>query len=194
MRDQYRMRICSSCRIRKPAEAFHAGQFIASRRLRRCIECVSLPFSPPPRRCVTCGAEKPAVDFNRPGVKPFGRARVCATCAAEWKRTPSELARQAAYYATYPERVRAANAAYQARHREEFRIVVNAGYAVREAVKAGRLVRPSTCEECSATDRRIDAAHHDYSQPLDVRWLCKPCHGRWDRAEPKIMGQLAASA
>jgi len=31
----------------------------------------------------------------------------------------------------------------------------------------------------------IEAAHHDYDQPLHVRWLCRSCHVRWDKREPK---------
>ncbi len=52
-------------------------------------------------------------------------------------------------------------------------------------VKAGHLIRPAACEECGAGDRRIEAAHRDYDRPLDVRWLCRSCHVKWDRAEPK---------
>lgn len=52
------------------------------------------------------------------------------------------------------------------------------------AVKDGRLVRPSACENCGA-EGRIEAAHSDYSRPLDVRWLCRRCHREWDSREPK---------
>jgi hypothetical protein len=31
----------------------------------------------------------------------------------------------------------------------------------------------------------LEAAHHDYSRPLEVRWLCPPCHRAWDSAQPK---------
>lgn len=63
-------------------------------------------------------------------------------------------------------------------------------------VKAGHIVRPATCEECGATDRKIEAAHRDYDHPLDVRWLCRSCHVKWDKAEPKgatyiVTGQQA---
>ena len=56
---------------------------------------------------------------------------------------------------------------------------------VRYHVLTGRLVRPNVCEECGATDRRIEAAHYDYDKPLKVRWLCRSCHARWDKMEPK---------
>jgi ribosomal protein L37AE/L43A len=41
----------------------------------------------------------------------------------------------------------------------------------RRAVRRGELVPAEHCEEC---------AHYDYSRPLDVRWLCRGCHNRWD--------------
>jgi hypothetical protein len=56
---------------------------------------------------------------------------------------------------------------------------------LRYHVQAGHLVRPSVCEECKSTDRRIEGAHFNYDEPLRVRWLCIPCHRRWDKQEPK---------
>jgi len=51
-------------------------------------------------------------------------------------------------------------------------------------VKRGNLTRPTICEQCGEK-RRIEAAHKDYRDPLDVRWLCVKCHREWDRIEPK---------
>jgi ribosomal protein S27AE len=51
-------------------------------------------------------------------------------------------------------------------------------------VKCGNLVRPAICEQCGE-ERRIEAAHKDYRDPLDVRWLCIKCHREWDRIQPK---------
>jgi hypothetical protein len=56
---------------------------------------------------------------------------------------------------------------------------------LRYHIQAGRIVRPTTCEECGATDRAIEGAHFNYDEPLRVRWLCVPCHRRWDKREPK---------
>lgn len=57
--------------------------------------------------------------------------------------------------------------------------------AVRAALRAGTLRRPTACEQCGASDHRIEAAHHDYQRPLDLRWLCTSCHRAWDWANPK---------
>lgn len=46
---------------------------------------------------------------------------------------------------------------------------------LRDAVDGGRIIRGS-CEECGAAHG--DGHHDDYSKPLDVRWLCRPCHRR----------------
>ena len=61
----------------------------------------------------------------------------------------------------------------------------NAQSLVAYHLKKGHLTRGGRCEECGATDRRIEAAHRDYRRPLDVRWLCRSCHVKWDKAEPK---------
>jgi len=56
---------------------------------------------------------------------------------------------------------------------------------VRYYVLAGLLDRPTACEECGSTGQAIEAAHHNYDEPLRVRWLCRSCHRRWDKREPK---------
>ena len=56
---------------------------------------------------------------------------------------------------------------------------------LRYHVQTGKIARPTECEECGGSDRQIEGAHYDYDRPLDVRWLCVPCHRRWDKKEPK---------
>lgn len=39
--------------------------------------------------------------------------------------------------------------------------------------RRGKLV-PQPCEYCG--DTKVQKHHEDYDKPLDVKWLCKPCH------------------
>lgn len=60
----------------------------------------------------------------------------------------------------------------------------DARWKVRNAINAGKLVRPDRCQECSAPNKpasngrsTIEAHHHKgYDYPLDVQWLCCKCH------------------
>lgn len=58
----------------------------------------------------------------------------------------------------------------------------NAQDAVYRAVKRGDLPKPATCDDCGSRaimrDGRsgIQAHHNDYSNPLEVSWLCCQCH------------------
>lgn len=49
---------------------------------------------------------------------------------------------------------------------------------VARAVALGRLKRPEICERCEGVRgrRRIEGHHPNYNKPLDVIWLCSPCH------------------
>ena len=51
-------------------------------------------------------------------------------------------------------------------------------------VQTGKLIRPKQCEQCRAV-AKIEGAHFNYDEPLRVRWLCRSCHIRWDKADPK---------
>lgn len=39
--------------------------------------------------------------------------------------------------------------------------------------RRGKLI-PRPCEKCGA--EQVQKHHHDYSKPLEVVWLCQPCH------------------
>ena len=47
-----------------------------------------------------------------------------------------------------------------------------ARWAVNHAITAGRLVR----QPCVCGAVKSQAHHPNYEKPLDVKWLCAPCH------------------
>lgn len=56
----------------------------------------------------------------------------------------------------------------------------NARIKVRNALLSGKLIRPTVCTVCDK-EGSIEGHHEDYSKPLDVVWVCRPCHKILDR-------------
>lgn len=54
-----------------------------------------------------------------------------------------------------------------------------AQHAVSVELMMGRIKNPGKCSSCEAITDVLDAHHEDYSKPLDIRWLCKPCHTQY---------------
>lgn len=47
--------------------------------------------------------------------------------------------------------------------------------AVKNAIRDGRLIKPSHCENC-CFDYELQAHHEDYAKPFEIKWLCVYCH------------------
>ena len=145
--------------------------------------------SPRELLCAICmmpfTATHPAAKYCRPECARTGaRAtwRGYRVRNAEDRRTYSK-----ALYAKDPERRKEQIRAYRQTPAGK-RAVARAGKLQREkypqkskahrivyaAIKKGTLVR-KPCQRCGSTTR-VQAHHHDYSLPLDVHWLCEPCH------------------
>ena len=54
------------------------------------------------------------------------------------------------------------------------------------AVRDGRVIKPSNCSICQKTParRNLHGHHDDYAKPLEVVWLCSSCHAvnHWGHA------------
>lgn len=82
--------------------------------------------------------------------------------ARENDRRKRELKKQRGYKQPPYKRVKT--------EREYARIKLN------NAVKLGKVIRPSTCSRCQEK-AKVQGHHPDYSKPLEVIWLCSKCHG-----------------
>ena len=117
------------------------------------------------KTCLNCKKSKPPVSFSKRALSKDGLQQWCRECTAEWRSLD-------------PKRIRANHAKsmvkYMAKYRIECRDKVRARSAVSRALKSGALAKGETCERCDSPAR--DAHHADYSKPLEVEWLCRPCH------------------
>jgi hypothetical protein len=147
--------------------------------------------------CKDCGVQKPLSDFYAAPSMSDGHAAACKDCYK--KAVKANRAAKLEKYQAYdrartddPDRValrarikaeRAADPAraavdtqqkydWAARNREKRRAQNMASNAIRD----GKLVAPAACERCGKIGQ-LHAHHEDYSKPLEVTWLCPPCHG-----------------
>jgi len=112
--------------------------------------------------------------------------RAASEISARYRKAHPDRIKAAAAtrYGDKPEVGRAAVQRWRIAHPDRVRMMNRAQLAVRRAIKRGELMRPEACAQCLRVTV-IEAAHIDYSRPLDVIWLCRPCHRTWDDRFPK---------
>lgn len=155
------------------------------------------------RRCTSCGAAKQAtlehfygrvsrevIEATPEHLRPSCLFAECRECTKNRSKDNYQSAGGRPEYERdrekRPER-KAQKLAAMRKHRANNPEKYKARCAVSNALRDGRLVR-QPCEVCKTTVR-VQAHHHDYSKPLDVRWLCfvhhrEEEHGQTARSSP----------
>jgi len=137
--------------------------------------------------CISCSLIKPVADFYRHPMMGDGHLNKCKACcrrdALEHRNKNLERIRE--YDRNRPRRMERltpertwvpvsggrSKQAWDARNPHKKK----ASTSVNNAVRDGRLSRPDHCERCGGSGK-IEGHHPDYSKPLEVMWLCDPCH------------------
>jgi hypothetical protein len=136
------------------------------------------------KTCKSCHVAKPLEEFYLQKATRDWRMGKCKEC---WKgevslrrRTNPNVREYDRERAKLPHRI--ANATrvtreWRQRHRDRMK--------AHNAAARADLVAPSVCEGCGMP-AVLDKHHHDYSKPLLVVWLCKPCHVIADRLRRRL--------
>ena len=129
------------------------------------------------KECFKCKSVKPLTEFYKHSSMADGHLNKCKECTkndvAQHREKNIEAIR--AYdreRGKKPERIKA-NTEVNRAWRAEDRRRQAAHSAVSKAIRSGHLVR-QPCIRCG--EKKSVAHHEDYDRPLDVMWLCQPCH------------------
>ena len=150
------------------------------------------------KTCFKCKIEKPLTEYYKHGQMKDGRLNKCKDCTKKdvsirYSKNPEKLKSYELSRASLPHRIAARKAysltikgrerggAAKSKWAENNRIKRGANQIVGNAVRDGKLSKPTTCESCHSAPKRLHGHHDDYAHPLSVRWLCPGCHNKWHK-------------
>ena len=122
------------------------------------------------KKCFKCGRTLPLSEFYTHSQMGDGHLNKCRDCT----RADAKRHRHENPQAIFETRMRS----FEKKPTHD-----RARKVFEAALAAGVLVNPGVCYGCGCTsdERRIEGHHHDYRRPLDVVWVCTPCHRRLDQ-------------
>lgn len=129
------------------------------------------------KECFKCKTVKPFTEFYKHSRMADGHLNKCKECAKNDVGThrANNLEKIRAYdreRGKNPERIKASTEVNKAWRAEDRRRSA-AHSQVARAIRGGALVR-QPCVRCG--EEKSIAHHEDYDKPLEVTWLCQPCH------------------
>jgi hypothetical protein len=144
--------------------------------------------------CTKCKAVKPLSEFYFDKRVPGGHQSECKTCARltmkAYRLRPenrkANIERCRRWNEAHPEsenhpRDEVRNAEYEQKRIGTLQLA--ARRELHKALNRGDIVRPPICSQCGSAKSTMHGHHDDYSKPLDVRWLCRTCHGAFHRVD-----------
>lgn len=145
------------------------------------------------KKCCKCGSIKPISEFHKNRSRKDGHCYQCKVCVKK---------RQQRYYDKNRNHIKERQRVYDKENREALRerwnnetekrkerfpLKISARNKVQSAVLLGKITKPEACEICGETpDYPLHGHHEDYSKPLEVIWLCSPCHRDLHRERNRI--------
>jgi ribosomal protein S27AE len=129
------------------------------------------------KECFKCKTIKPLEDFYKHSQMADGHVNKCKECnkndvTSHRNKNLEKVREYDRARGKIPERIKAQVEINKAWRAEDSRRVV-AHSAVSKAIREGRLDR-NPCVRCG--EAKSVAHHEDYDKPLEVMWLCQPCH------------------
>ena len=129
------------------------------------------------KECFKCKTIKPLEEFYKHPYMADGRVNKCKECnkndvTSHRNKNIEKVREYDRARGKIPERLKAQVEITRAWRAEDSRRSV-AHYAVAQAIRSGLLVR-MPCIRCGK--EKTEAHHEDYDKPLEVMWLCTPCH------------------
>lgn len=160
------------------------------------------------KTCTKCGVVKTTNDFAKYYRSKDGLQNECKECKANRYRLNRDAIRlqQKSNWVKYSEKNSTAlkeknrkrrigtkekDAAYREMYKTEFAPKIAAKNAIWSNLLTGKIVR-KPCEECG--NEITDAHHDDYSEPLNVRWLCRRHHAKWHAENGEALNGRAIEA
>jgi hypothetical protein len=132
------------------------------------------------KTCFKCGEAKPLDEFYKHQQMGDGHLNKCKECTK--KDAHATRLKKIDYYREYdikrsrlPHRTQiqsSYNLIYQKENPDKYK----AHTIVNNAKRCGRIIRPDKCSNCGIAGKALHAHHEDYNNPLQVVWLCVPCH------------------
>lgn len=150
-------KVCFKCNVDQPLENFYKHSGMADGRLNKCIFC----------------AKKDAIETRNKNLDyylEYDRSR---------SNKPERIKARESYSKT--EKGMAAHRKAKEKWVESNVIKRSASIIVGNAVRDGKLIKPSFCSCCGNTNKVLHGHHDDYAYPLSVRWLCSKCHTAWHK-------------
>jgi len=127
--------------------------------------------------CFKCKTCKPITEYYKHSEMLDGHLNKCKECAKKdvLKHRLDNIERIREYDRNRAKNInrKKANIAINKAWRQEDKRRTKCHNSVSRAIKSGELVRKN-CEKCG--NENSLAHHEDYDQPLNVNWLCQPCH------------------
>ncbi len=135
-------------------------------------------------RCGRCGLFFQRGNFYKNNRTILGIKNQCKACHIEGSIRTRDIKKTREANKIYARAKRIKDPeAVRAMERKRVRVKddrVEARSILNDAVKSGKILKPSDCSSCGHHGR-ITGHHQDYSKPLEVEWLCYECHGKEHR-------------